>query len=106
MLSLHLVLNYRCLVFHDPGPGDECNWESELRGLIPRTLKCLFRRLDQLKAEFGEKVQYSLTSTLLEIYNEQVYDLMVPLSTRCLTVRERKDNSVYVEGLLHVPISR
>ena len=36
----------------------------------------------------------------------QVYDLMVPLSNRSLTVRERQDNSVYVEGLLHVPISR
>ena len=58
--------------FSDAGPGDECNWESELRGLIPRTLKYLYRRLDSLKAEFGEKVHFTVNCTLLEIYNEQV----------------------------------
>ena len=61
-----------CLSYE--GPGDECNWDSELRGLIPRTLKYLYRRLDCLKAEFGEKVHFTVNCTLLEIYNEQVSD--------------------------------
>ena len=64
------------------GPGDECNWESDLRGLIPRTLKNLFQRLGRLKAEFGDKVQYDLSCTLLEIYNEQVrWLVMVKLNS-------------------------
>nr|XP_039260163.1 kinesin-like protein KIF11-A [Styela clava] len=54
--------------------GDlDYTWENDpLAGIIPRTLSQLFDRLEKESAEF------SIHVSLLEIYNELIYDLLSP----------------------------
>lgn len=46
----------------------------ELRGLIPRTLEHLFECMDREIAE--SRSEYLVKCTFLEIYNEQIIDLV------------------------------
>ena len=44
------------------------------RGLVPRTLEFLFENIAREVTE--EKAEYLITCTFLEIYNEQIIDLV------------------------------
>lgn len=76
------------------------NKESE--GIIPRTCRELFERIDQkLKDNTSSTVRISY----FEVYNEQVRDLLVPITNksqpaRHLRVRESPTEGPYVEDLL------
>ena len=47
----------------------------EDRGIIPRTLSCLFEQLEARQAR-GDSVQHTVRVSYLEIYNEAGYDLL------------------------------
>jgi kinesin family protein 15 len=49
----------------------------ELRGLIPRVLECLFTHISKHR-QTSSNVEYLCTCSYLEIYNEQITDLLNP----------------------------
>jgi kinesin family protein 1 len=71
------------------------------KGIIPMVCSDMFKTVD--KAEAGKK--YEVQTTMLEIYNEVIRDLLNPSSNVAggLKVRSKPGIGVYVEGLLEVP---
>lgn len=82
-----VLLGYNCTVFAygqtgtgktftmegERSPNDEYTWEEDpLAGIIPRTLHQIFEKLAESGTEFSVKV------SLLEIYNEELFDLLNP----------------------------
>ncbi|XVF67637.1 hypothetical protein PTKIN_Ptkin10aG0137300 [Pterospermum kingtungense] len=72
---------------------------SPQRGMIPRIFEFLFARI-QAEEEIrrDEKLKYNCKCSFLEIYNEQITDLLDPSSTNLL-LREDVKKGVYVENL-------
>lgn len=69
------------------------------RGIVPITCEEMFRRIKASQ----DNVTYDVQVSMLEIYNEKVQDLLVPVAKRSpggLKVREHKVYGVYVEGLV------
>ncbi|KAF5198808.1 Kinesin-like protein kin-12f, partial [Thalictrum thalictroides] len=72
---------------------------SPERGMTPRIFEFLFARIRaEEESRRDEKVKYSCKCSFLEIYNEQICDLLDPSSTNLL-LREDIKNGVYVENL-------
>ncbi|KFW02036.1 Kinesin-like KIF11, partial [Eurypyga helias] len=82
-----VVMGYNCTVFAygqtgtgktftmegERSPSEEYTWEEDpLAGIIPRTLHQIFEKLTENGTEFSVKV------SLLEIYNEELFDLLNP----------------------------
>jgi kinesin family protein 15 len=68
----------------------------EHRGLIPRIFEYLF---DFMKSSSSSNdTTYFCKCSFLEIYNEQITDLLEPASTM-MQIREDAKRGVYVEGL-------
>ncbi|KAJ8013907.1 hypothetical protein DPEC_G00034700 [Dallia pectoralis] len=89
-----VISGYNCTVFAygqtgtgktftmegERSPDEEFTWEEDpLAGIIPRTLHQIFEKLTDGGTEFSVKV------SLLEIYNEELFDLLSP----CPDVTER-----------------
>ena len=63
----------------------------DLPGILPLSIKDIFSLVS------NSSLSYSIWVSYLEIYNEQINDLLVPTSTN-LKVKENKDN-VYIHDL-------
>lgn len=75
------------------------------KGIIPIACEEIFTRIRQPQPK---KVEFQVEVSMLEIYNEQVQDLLVPPSTRekgGLKVRENPKTGVYVENLKKVVVN-
>ncbi|KAK2168632.1 hypothetical protein LSH36_15g04005 [Paralvinella palmiformis] len=66
-------------------------------GLLPRSFHYLFHLMRQ-KPNTG----YRIAASYLEIYNEQVVDLLNPNQRKALAVRWSKNKGFYVENLFTV----
>ena len=74
---------------------------------MQRSFERIFACIEQEKQEAeqnGTEIKYLIKTSYLEIYNEQVMDLLEPSATN-LHVREDIKTGVYVEGLLEEPVS-
>ncbi|KAK8562917.1 hypothetical protein V6N12_010981 [Hibiscus sabdariffa] len=72
---------------------------SPQRGMTPRIFEFLFARIqaeEEIRRE--EKLKYNCKCSFLEIYNEQITDLLDPSATNLL-LREDVKKGVYVENL-------
>ncbi|KAL8157876.1 kinesin-like protein KIN-12C isoform X2 [Apium graveolens] len=68
-------------------------------GITPRVFEYLFKRIqEEEESRRNERLKYSCKCSFLEIYNEQITDLLDPSSTN-LQLREDLKNGVYVENL-------
>ncbi|XP_075902228.1 kinesin-like protein KIF11 isoform X2 [Nelusetta ayraudi] len=82
-----VIMGYNCTVFAygqtgtgktftmegERSPDGQFTWEEDpLAGVIPRTLHQIFEKLSENGTEFSVKV------SLLEIYNEELFDLLSP----------------------------
>ncbi|WOH15809.1 hypothetical protein DCAR_0935355 [Daucus carota subsp. sativus] len=68
-------------------------------GITPRIFEYLFKRIhEEEESRRDERLEYSCKCSFLEIYNEQITDLLDPSSTN-LQLREDLKNGVYVENL-------
>ncbi|KAF7704707.1 hypothetical protein HF521_021779 [Silurus meridionalis] len=82
-----VIMGYNCTIFAygqtgtgktftmegERSPNEEFTWEEDpLAGIIPRTLHQIFEKLTSNGTEFSVKV------SLLEIYNEELFDLLSP----------------------------
>ena len=81
---------------------------GENKGIIPRTCEELFRRIDEKTAVEGKKSQYSVSISMIEIYNEKVQDLFCKPEKRPkegLKIREAPGKGVYVEDAIFSPVN-
>ncbi|XP_065855642.1 LOW QUALITY PROTEIN: kinesin-like protein KIN-12D [Euphorbia lathyris] len=72
---------------------------SPHRGMTPRIFEFLFARIQaEEESRRDERLKYNCKCSFLEIYNEQITDLLDPSSTNLL-LREDAKQGVYVENL-------
>ncbi|XP_072040133.1 kinesin-II 85 kDa subunit-like [Amphiura filiformis] len=69
--------------------------QPELRGIIPNSFAHIFGQI----AKAGEEVRFLVRVSYLEIYNEEVRDLLGKNQQQRLEVKERPDIGVYVKDL-------
>ena len=67
----------------------------EARGIIPRAIEQIF---GHIQMNGGPKRQFLVRASYLQIYNEQISDLLKPERSN-LTIREDKRRGVFVDGL-------
>nr|XP_043608952.1 kinesin-like protein KIN-12B [Erigeron canadensis] len=84
------------------GPANalvEENLSNNEQGLTPRVFELLFARINEEEKKHADKqLLYQCRCSFLEIYNEQITDLLNP-SQRNLHLREDTKTGVYVENL-------
>lgn len=74
------------------------------KGIVPISCNEIFQRIDATK---GPHKQYEVSVSMLEIYNEKVQDLLIPINDRPsagLKIRESKTVGVFVENLTKYPV--
>ncbi|XP_050371998.1 kinesin-like protein KIN-12B [Argentina anserina] len=75
------------------------NLSSDQQGLTPRVLERLFARINEEQIKHADKqLKYQCQCSFLEIYNEQITDLLDP-NPKSLQIREDVKSGVYVENL-------
>ena len=75
------------------------------KGIVPISCEEIFKRISQNK---DPSTHYEVEVSMLEIYNEKVQDLLVPISNRPpggLKIRESKALGVFVADLTKYPVS-
>ncbi|KAK9138520.1 hypothetical protein Sjap_009114 [Stephania japonica] len=81
------------------------NLSSNQQGLTPRVFEQLFARIDEEQIKHADKqLVYQCRCSFLEIYNEQITDLLDP-TLRNLQIREDVKSGVYVENLTEEYVS-
>ncbi|KAL4200409.1 hypothetical protein AMTRI_Chr03g56360 [Amborella trichopoda] len=74
-------------------------------GMTPRVFELLFSRIQKEKeARKDEKLRFTCKCSFLEIYNEQILDLLDPSSTN-LQIREDAKKGVYVENITEFEVN-
>ncbi|KAL1078289.1 hypothetical protein V6Z11_D10G150600 [Gossypium hirsutum] len=90
------------------GPANallEENLSSDQQGLTPRVFERLFARINEEQIKHADKqLKYQCRCSFLEIYNEQITDLLDP-NQRNLQIREDVKSGVYVENLTEEYVS-
>ena len=75
------------------------------KGIVPISCEEIFKRISNNK---DPSIHYEVEVSMLEIYNEKVQDLLVPISNRPpsgLKIRESKALGVFVSDLTKYPVS-
>ncbi|KAK1435325.1 hypothetical protein QVD17_01086 [Tagetes erecta] len=89
------------------GPANallEDDLSSDQQGLTPRVFERLFSRISEEQNKYADQqLQYQCRCSFLEIYNEQITDLLDPAQGN-LHIREDIKTGVYVENLKEVPV--
>ncbi|XP_022735005.1 kinesin-like protein KIN-12B [Durio zibethinus] len=90
------------------GPANallEENLSSDQQGLTPRVFERLFDRINEEQIKHADKqLKYQCRCSFLEIYNEQITDLLDP-NQRNLQIREDVKSGIYVENLTEEYVS-
>uniref|UniRef100_A0A3P8U2B7 Kinesin family member 15 n=1 Tax=Amphiprion percula TaxID=161767 RepID=A0A3P8U2B7_AMPPE len=79
------------------GPSELDNFTDELRGVIPRSFEYLFFLINREAERSGQSKNFLCKCSFIEIYNEQIYDLLDTASAS-LFLRENIKKGVFVEG--------
>ncbi|XP_051002357.1 kinesin-like protein KIF11 [Acomys russatus] len=112
-----VIMGYNCTIFAygqtgtgktftmegERSPNEAFTWEEDpLAGIIPRTLHQIFEKLTDNGTEFSVKV------SLLEIYNEELFDLLSPstdVSERLQMFDDpRNKRGVIIKGLEEITV--
>jgi len=72
------------------------------RGIVPQFCDNLYKGIDAKKAE-GAAIEFEVSFSMLEIYNENVHDLLNPKAGN-LKVRQHPKKGFYAEGLVETPV--
>ncbi|XP_014505122.1 kinesin-like protein KIN-12F isoform X1 [Vigna radiata var. radiata] len=79
-------------MFEEPSPQSH-------KGIVPRIFQMLFSELDrEQQASDGKQFNYQCRCSFLEIYNEQIGDLLDP-TQRNLEMKDDNKNALYIENL-------
>ncbi|TFY54373.1 hypothetical protein EVJ58_g8904 [Rhodofomes roseus] len=86
----------------DADPNDPTNG----MGIIPRAVSTIFARCRELKQERGDSWQYSLRGSFIELYNEDLIDLLnlEDGGGKQVQIREDKQGHIIWEGLREVGV--
>lgn len=88
----------------DADPSDPSNG----MGIIPRAVSTIFARARRLKEERGAAWNYSIKGSFVELYNEDLLDLLSIDDTsggrREVQIREDKDGHIIWGGLREVQV--
>ncbi|XP_071068113.1 kinesin-like protein KIF15 isoform X3 [Dasypus novemcinctus] len=79
------------------GPSESDQFSHNLRGVIPRSFEYLFFLIDREKEKAGAGKSFLCKCSFIEIYNEQIYDLLDSASAG-LYLREHIKKGVFVVG--------
>ncbi|XP_069121894.1 kinesin-like protein KIF28P [Argopecten irradians] len=75
------------------------------KGIVPLFCDNIFQQINEKKTA-GDKTEFEVTFSMLEIYNEQVRDLLSSTSSRGgLKVRQHPKRGFYADGLKIVPVA-
>ncbi|XP_041375665.1 kinesin-like protein KIF15 [Gigantopelta aegis] len=81
------------------GPAEHgTNFEHEHRGIIPRSFEYLFDLINREKNIHGDAKQFLCRCSFLEIYQEQIFDLLDAASSN-LHLHENMKKGVFVDSL-------
>lgn len=100
---------YNCSLFAYGQTGSGKSYSmvgyGQNKGIIPIFCEELFNGIEAKRKE-GSETEYQVTFSMLEIYNEQVRDLLNPASNKKggLKVRQHPAKGFYVESLVTVPV--
>lgn len=73
---------------------------GEMKGVVPRIVDALFDRISaEQKSQKVDATEYTLTASYMEIYMEQVKDLLNSESDLPLTIHEDGANGIHVRNL-------
>uniref|UniRef100_A0A8C8AWX4 Kinesin family member 15 n=1 Tax=Otus sunia TaxID=257818 RepID=A0A8C8AWX4_9STRI len=86
------------------GPSDSDNFTHSLRGVIPRSFEYLFFLIEREKEKAGNGKSFLCKCSFIEIYNEQIFDLLDSASTGLL-LREHIKKGVFVDGAVEQVLS-
>ncbi|XP_055892985.1 kinesin-like protein KIF15 [Biomphalaria glabrata] len=82
------------------GPSENSeSFQHELRGVIPRSFEYLFSLIAHQQELHGSKKQFLCRCSFLEIYQEQIFDLL-DTASQGLHLRENMNKGVFVDGLI------
>lgn len=76
-------------------------------GIIPRAVSTIFSRASEIKRERGSTWQWSIKVSFIELYNEDLIDLLAVddgTSRRDVQIREEKDGTIIWSGLREIPV--
>jgi kinesin family member C1 len=81
---------------------------SAMRGIIPRAVE---KTLSQVQSMQSHKWNFTLRSSFLEIYNEELKDLLASINSdkssskvQKLSIKRSREGASFVEGLSEIPI--
>eukprot|EP00045_Choanoeca_perplexa_P012559 m.137426 g.137426 ORF g.137426 m.137426 type:complete len:975 (+) comp16054_c1_seq5:1658-4582(+) len=99
---------YNCSLFAYGQTGSGKSYSmvgyGENKGIVPVTCEQLFKQIEAKGADSG--VQCQVTFSMIEIYNEQVRDLLAHTRVKGgMKVRQHPKKGFYVENLRLVPVS-
>ncbi|XP_010214759.1 PREDICTED: kinesin-like protein KIF15 [Tinamus guttatus] len=86
------------------GPSDSDNFTHSLRGVIPRSFEYLFFLIEREKEKAGNGKSFLCKCSFIEIYNEQIFDLLDSASAG-LFLREHIKKGVFVDGAVEQVLS-
>ncbi|KAF2983913.1 hypothetical protein EK904_005272, partial [Melospiza melodia maxima] len=86
------------------GPSDSGNFTHSLRGVIPRSFEYLFFLIEREKEKAGSGKSFLCKCSFIEIYNEQIFDLLDSASAG-LFLREHIKKGVFVDGAVEQVVS-
>ncbi|OXB83254.1 UNVERIFIED_CONTAM: hypothetical protein H355_002006 [Colinus virginianus] len=86
------------------GPSDSDNFTHSLRGVIPRSFEYLFFLIEREKEKAGSGKSFLCKCSFIEIYNEQIFDLLDSASSG-LFLREHIKKGVFVDGAVEQVLS-
>ena len=97
---------------HSMGTGSTLGLPFEEVGIVPRVFKFIFEELEARKAA-AEYAEFKVSVAFLELYNEELHDLLDPAginkqtgkSAKELSIREEKNGVRSVRGLKDMPVS-
>ena len=100
---------YHCCLFAYGQTGSGKSYSmvgyGENKGIVPISCEEIFKRIE---SNTNDNIHYEVEVSMLEIYNEKVQDLLVPINKRPiggLKIRESKALGVFVADLTKYPVS-
>ncbi|KAF4750228.1 Kinesin-like protein kif3b, variant 2, partial [Perkinsus olseni] len=70
--------------------------KTDQHGMIPRAFEHLFKSIDE---SGGQEISYLVRASFLEIYNEEIRDLLSKNPKEKLELKDNPDTGVYVKDL-------
>ncbi len=70
--------------------------DETLRGIMPNTFYHIFEHID---SRAGSNTEFLVRASFLEIYNDEVYDLLNTETRPRMEVKESKDKGIFVKDL-------